>query len=98
MRLRLLTAVLALLAVAPAAASAASLGTVLRAPAAPVRPCQDRVVSAGDSVAATTYTAPATGLLTVRTSGGGDYDVAALGARSGRFVAAGAGPGRGAPP
>src|SRR4051812_14004505 len=92
MRLRLLTAVLALLVVAPAAASAAPLDTVLRAPTAHVRTCQDRVVSAGDSVAAATYTAPASGLLTVRTAGGGDYDVAAITERTGRVAAAAAGP------
>jgi hypothetical protein len=95
MRLRLpsaAAAVLAVLALLPAGASAAGLDTVLHAPAAHVRTCQDQVVGSSDSVAATDYTAPATGLLTVRTAGGGDYDVAALGQRSGRVAAAAAGP------
>jgi hypothetical protein len=92
MRPRLLLAALAGLAAAPAAASAAPLDTVLRAPTAHVRTCQERVVAAGDSVAVTSYSAPATGLLTVRTAGGGDYDVAAIGERTGRVAAAAAGP------
>src|SRR3954471_8210287 len=94
MRLRLLVSLAALAAgcVPPSTASAAStLDTVLRAPAAQVRTCHERAVTGADSVAATTYTAPASGLLTVRTAGGGDYDVAALGTR-GRYVAAAAGP------
>src|SRR4051812_45761655 len=94
MRVRLLVsfAVLAAGCVTPAAASAAStLDTVLTAPASQVRTCHARAVTGAESVAATTYTAPATGLLTVRTSGGGDYDVAALGA-GGRYVAAAASP------
>src|SRR5436190_18320799 len=97
MRARLLAG-LALLAAGcatPTAASAASaastLDTVLTAPASQVRTCHERAVTGNDSVAAATYTAPASGLLTVRTAGGGDYDVAALGA-GGRFVAAAAGP------
>src|SRR3954447_16277609 len=95
MRVRLLAsfAVLAAGCIPPAAASAAStLDTVLRAPASQVRTCHDRAVSGTDSVAATTYTAPASGLLTVRTSGGGDYDVAALDRRTGRVAAAAASP------
>src|SRR3954452_3186440 len=94
MRLRLLVSFAALAAgcVLPGAASAAAtLDTVLTAPASQVRTCHARAVSGADSVASTTYTAPTSGLLTVRTSGGGDYDVAALGA-GGRFVAADAGP------
>src|SRR3954454_3273841 len=94
MRLRLLVSFAALAAgcVLPGAASAAAtLDTVLTAPASQVRTCHERAVSGSDSVAATTYTAPASGLLTVRTSGGGDYDVAALGA-GGRYVAAAASP------
>src|SRR3954452_9688296 len=54
--------------------------TVLTAAASQVRTCHERAVTGTDSVAAATYTAPASGLLTVRTAGGGDYDVAALGA------------------
>src|SRR3954452_3240158 len=94
MRLRLLVSFAALAAgcVLPGAASAAAtLDTVLTAPASQVRTCHARAVSGADSVASTTYTAPASGLLTVRTSGGGDYDVAALGA-GGRYVAAAASP------
>jgi hypothetical protein len=96
MRPRHLIAPAAVLAVAalPAAASASStLDAVLTAPSAHVRTCHERAVPSGDSVAARTYTAPATGLLTIRTSGGGDYDVAAIGERSGRVAAAAAGPG-----
>src|SRR4051794_32261131 len=94
MRLRLLVSFAALAAgcVLPGAASAAAtLDTVLTAPASQVRTCHARAVTGADSVASTTYTAPASGLLTVRTSGGGDYDVAALGAGA-RYVAAAAGP------
>src|SRR3954447_7674921 len=92
-RLPLVAACLAALAALPASASAApTLNTVLTAPDAQARTCHERAVSGSDSVASTTYTAPASGLLTVRTAGGGDYDVAALDRRPGRVAAAAAGP------
>src|SRR6185503_4551496 len=92
MRPRLLLALGALVALGAVPSSAFALDTVLNAPTAHVRSCHAGALGGTDSVAVTSYTAPATGLLTVRTSGGGDYDVAALGARSGSFVAAAAGP------
>ncbi|MDX6691598.1 MAG: carboxypeptidase [Solirubrobacteraceae bacterium] len=70
-----------------------ALAAQLRASAATARDCQARPLAAGGSVRTFEVTAGATGLVRAVMRASGDWDLAVFDARSGRFVAAAAGPG-----
>jgi len=72
--------------------SAAVAATSFSATDTTARTCAAGPLPTGSAVSATSYIAPDTGYLTVATKGTGDFDVAVLDQRSGRSVAAAAGP------